>query len=125
MTQHNANTIQASTMLDVLKVMTLNLAHGRKDRWHQMLLKRRQIEEHLDHIAEVICREKPDVIALQEADGPSSAGLGQLAGQPLCAFFSLGGPRAPRQLVAAWKPRGHRGGAQEDGPHQQRPAIGA
>ena len=72
MTERSANAIDESTAVqDVLKVMTLNLAHGRRDRWHQVFLKRRQIEAHLDHVAEVICREQPDVIALQEADGPS------------------------------------------------------
>ncbi len=72
MTDSNANAIHLDTVVqDALKVMTLNLAHGRKNAWHQAFLKRRQIEAHLNDVAEVICRERPDVIALQEADGPS------------------------------------------------------
>ena len=54
-----------------LRVMTLNLAHGRKDGWHQALQKRSTIRSNLDEVAEVLRREKPDVVALQEADGPS------------------------------------------------------
>lgn len=54
-----------------IKVMTLNLAHGRGTRFHQAMLRRRTIEENLDRVAEVIRRESPDMVALQEADGPS------------------------------------------------------
>lgn len=54
-----------------LKVMTLNLAHGRADGAHQALLGREAIEENLDHVAAVLRREQPAVVALQEADGPS------------------------------------------------------
>ncbi|MEK7484881.1 MAG: endonuclease/exonuclease/phosphatase family protein [Planctomycetota bacterium] len=55
----------------LLTVMTLNLAHGRKDKEHQALLSKEEIEENLKDIAEVFKRENPDVVALQEADGPS------------------------------------------------------
>jgi endonuclease/exonuclease/phosphatase family metal-dependent hydrolase len=54
-----------------MKVMTLNLAHGRGQRWHQWLLKRAAIEANLDRVSAVLRRESPDVVALQEADGPS------------------------------------------------------
>jgi len=54
-----------------LKVVTLNLAHGRGEGFHQALQKKRSIESHLDDVARVLRRESPDVVALQEADGPS------------------------------------------------------
>lgn len=53
-----------------LRVMTLNIAHGRKHRFHQTLLWTSTIRAHLDEIAEIIRRENPDIVALQEADGP-------------------------------------------------------
>jgi endonuclease/exonuclease/phosphatase family metal-dependent hydrolase len=54
-----------------LKVLTLNVAHGRNEGPHQALQKRQRIEANLDAIAEMLLREQPDVVALQEADGPS------------------------------------------------------
>ena len=54
-----------------IKLMTLNIAHGRKDGGHQMFQKTATIKSNLDDIAAVLRREKPDVVALQEADGPS------------------------------------------------------
>jgi endonuclease/exonuclease/phosphatase family metal-dependent hydrolase len=64
-----------------MKVMTLNLAHGRGQKWHQWLLDREAIEANLTSIAAVLCRESPDVVALQEADGPSfwSGGFDHIA----------------------------------------------
>ncbi len=53
-----------------LRLVTLNVAHGRGARFHQTLLRRRTIEGHLTAIATVFDRERPDVVALQEADGP-------------------------------------------------------
>ncbi|TWU14770.1 hypothetical protein CA54_36390 [Symmachiella macrocystis] len=54
-----------------LNVMSLNIAHGRKLARHQVLLSRATIEENLADIAAVVRREEVDVVALQEADGPS------------------------------------------------------
>ncbi|NQU21099.1 MAG: endonuclease/exonuclease/phosphatase family protein [Candidatus Nealsonbacteria bacterium] len=54
-----------------ITVMTLNVAHGRKDGFHQALQKRATIEANLDRIAEAFVRQRPDVAALQEVDGPS------------------------------------------------------
>ena len=54
-----------------LKVVTLNLAHGRKDAWHQALLRRAAIQANLDEVVRILRQEQPDVVALQEADGPS------------------------------------------------------
>lgn len=55
----------------MLKVMTLNLAHGRGRGLHQWLLNRSAIEANLARVAAMLRREAPDVVALQEADGPS------------------------------------------------------
>ncbi len=54
-----------------LTVMTLNLAHGRKDGAHQALLSPETIRSNLDGVAAMLADGKPDVVALQEADGPS------------------------------------------------------
>ena len=54
-----------------LKIITLNVAHGRSDGRHQFLLKAKTIRKNLDQIAQVLVREAPDVVALQEADGPA------------------------------------------------------
>lgn len=55
----------------VLKVMTLNLAHGRKNRAAQFFKKTATVERNLGEVASVLLRETPDVVALQEADRPS------------------------------------------------------
>ncbi len=70
--------------------MTLNMAHGRKDGFSQIFQTEKEILSHLDEIADVLKREKPDILALQEADGPCAwsgnfdhvAYLAQKAGFP-------------------------------------------
>ena len=54
-----------------LKLMTLNLAHGRKDVLIQVSDRRDQRMGNLDDVAGVLRRESPDLVALQEADGPA------------------------------------------------------
>jgi len=54
-----------------LKVMTLNLAHGRKDGMNQLLQNKSQIQNNLEDIAALLNRLEIDVVALQEADAPS------------------------------------------------------
>jgi endonuclease/exonuclease/phosphatase family metal-dependent hydrolase len=54
-----------------MTVMTLNMAHGRGDSFHQLLQTTDTTLGNLDAIATMLNREQPDVIALQEADGPS------------------------------------------------------
>ena len=54
-----------------LRVMSLNIAHGRRGGPHRVFLRRRAAETNLVGIAETIRREAPDLVALQEADGPS------------------------------------------------------
>jgi endonuclease/exonuclease/phosphatase family metal-dependent hydrolase len=78
-----------------MKFVTLNLAHGRKDAWHQALLRRSTIQANLNEIARILRQEEPDVVALQEADAPSVwsgrfdhiAYLSEKAGIP---YFAMG-----------------------------------
>jgi len=54
-----------------LRLMTLNIAHGRGNDAYRLFLKGSDVEVNLDDIAAVLRREEPDIVALQEADGPS------------------------------------------------------
>ena len=54
-----------------LTVMTLNIAHGRKVWPNQMFQSGSGIKSNLDDIVTMLKREQPDLVALQEADGPS------------------------------------------------------
>ena len=54
-----------------LRVMTLNVAHGRGEAFHQLFQKSDTIARNLDEISVMLKREQPDVVALQEADAPS------------------------------------------------------
>ncbi|MGB5178993.1 MAG: endonuclease/exonuclease/phosphatase family protein [Gammaproteobacteria bacterium] len=54
-----------------LRVMTLNVAHGRGEAFHQLLQKSDTIVQNLNEISAMLKREQPDVLALQEADAPS------------------------------------------------------
>ena len=56
---------------DLLKVITLNVAHGSGNMRSPVLQKDETIMENLDKIAVVLRREGPAVTAIQEADGPS------------------------------------------------------
>ncbi len=51
--------------------MTLNAAHGRGQAVEPLGLPRETVEKSLDAIATVVNRENPDLLALQEIDGPS------------------------------------------------------
>ena len=55
----------------VLRVATLNLAHGRKDSFNQLFVGEDSHKENLDDIAEVLNKHKPHIVALQEADAES------------------------------------------------------
>ena len=54
-----------------IRVLTLNAAHGRSDGPNQLLLRRSTLRQNLDTVAALLERSGPDVVALQEADGPS------------------------------------------------------
>jgi len=55
----------------LLSVLTLNLAHGRKDALNQMLQKTSTTRRNLEEIAGFLGSSGADLIALQEADHPS------------------------------------------------------
>lgn len=55
-----------------LRFFSLNIAHGRSTATHQALLKPGTAERNVTAIADVIRNLEADVVALQEADGPSS-----------------------------------------------------
>lgn len=55
-----------------LHVATLNLAHGRGLALDQFRVPPEDFAGNIDAVAGVIRRERPDVLALQEADGPSA-----------------------------------------------------
>jgi len=78
--QQHAVMVMPTPARQHLKVMTLNVAHGRRDGFHQAFLDEAQIRANLGRIAEVARREAPDVLALQEVDGPSgwSGGFGHV-----------------------------------------------
>ncbi len=54
-----------------LRVMTVNLAHGRGPGLHQAFQNGERARENLEAVREVIRREAPQVVALQEADAAS------------------------------------------------------
>ncbi len=56
---------------DRLKVLTVNIAHGRRDGPNQLLQSEGDIRANLDELAALLRRERAAVVALQEADGPS------------------------------------------------------
>ena len=61
--------IKVSAPARQIKVITLNLAHGRKDSWHQLLLSSATIASNLLDIAVFLKQSQADIVALQEADG--------------------------------------------------------
>ena len=58
-----------------LRVLTLNIAHGRKRGPHQLLQRRRSIRANLDDVAEVIRREGPRVILRFDPERTDTAAL--------------------------------------------------
>jgi len=62
-----AGTIESA----VIRVATLNVAHGRKDGRNQMLLGEETIRTNLVEVADFLDRSEADVIALQEVDAES------------------------------------------------------
>ncbi len=69
---HFSNTTSINgQQVNMLRVMSLNLAHGRKNSSHQILLDKQQIQKNLTDISTVLKRVQPDIVALQEADDSS------------------------------------------------------
>ncbi len=55
-----------------VRIMTLNVAHGRGTAFNQILTRTAHIRRNLDAVAKLIRASDADVIALQELDAPSS-----------------------------------------------------
>lgn len=55
-----------------IRMLSVNLAHGRGNGFHQALQGEEDARRNLDAIEALIRREAPDVIAFQEADAPSA-----------------------------------------------------
>lgn len=54
-----------------LKVMTLNISHGRGDSVHRVVQGQERTMENLSAVSDVLNREAPDVVSLQEVDDNS------------------------------------------------------
>ena len=54
-----------------LRVLTLNAAHGRSDGPNQLLLGKDSFKANLEQIGDLLQMTQADIVALQEADGPS------------------------------------------------------
>ena len=54
-----------------ITVATLNIAHGRNQSAHQLLLSESQLGQNLQKIVDVLDKQNPDVVGLQEIDAPS------------------------------------------------------
>ena len=60
--------VKVSVDKSTIKVVSLNLAHGRKESFNQFLVSERKIRENLTDIVEFLKRENADIVSLQEAD---------------------------------------------------------
>ena len=65
------NETQSVSAINSIKVVSLNAAHSRSMGFHQLLQSGDKARINLDAIVEVLERENPDIVALQEVDGPS------------------------------------------------------
>jgi len=89
-TQDGGDSNDSYLFTGTLKVLTLNVAHGRKDGFNQLFLSKQTIQQNLSEISTVFKQTGADIVALQEADGPSRwsgkfnhvATLAQQAGYP-------------------------------------------
>lgn len=55
-----------------LRLLSLNLAHGWQNHPRHGMLRRQEVRRNLAELAEALQDVEPDVVALQEADGPSA-----------------------------------------------------
>jgi endonuclease/exonuclease/phosphatase family metal-dependent hydrolase len=63
--------VEGQVFTGTLKVMTLNVAHGRKDGFNQLFQSEQRIRSNLAEVAAILKLTGADIVALQEADGPS------------------------------------------------------
>ena len=55
-----------------LRILTLNLAHGRGTGFHQLVTPKAQVQANLDAVVRLIDESRAEVVALQEADAASA-----------------------------------------------------
>ena len=67
----SADNAADSLPADRIRVLSLNISHGRKTALNQLLVSKRKTYNNLDRIGAMLMDMKLDVVALQEADGPS------------------------------------------------------
>jgi len=66
------NEAKASVLTsNIIKVVSLNLAHGRKESLNQLLLSGDRIRNNLNDIAALLQQSRADIVGLQEADAAS------------------------------------------------------
>lgn len=56
----------------LLRVLTLNAAHGRRDGPNQIFLNKANFRQNLEGISRLLRASRADIVALQEVDGPSA-----------------------------------------------------
>lgn len=66
-----AGHLQPARPTPVLRIATLNMAHGRKDSLNQLFVRKNTFKHNLDDIAAVLNSYRPHIVALQEADAAS------------------------------------------------------
>ena len=64
-------TYQRAPRRSTLRLLSLNMAHGRKDSFSQFFVSEADIRQNLDDIIKFLNRQNADVVTLQEADSPS------------------------------------------------------
>ena len=64
-------TYKPAAASSTLRLLSLNMAHGRKDSFSQFFVSEADIRQNLDDIIEFLKRQNADVVTLQEADSPS------------------------------------------------------
>ncbi|WP_198013799.1 endonuclease/exonuclease/phosphatase family protein [Desulforegula conservatrix] len=57
--------------IESIKIMTLNLAHGRGVNFNQLFVSKNQIDKNINTISHALKQVQPDIAGFQEADGPS------------------------------------------------------
>ena len=67
----NQATYQPAAGSPTLRLLSLNMAHGRKDSFSQFFVSEADIRQNLEDIVEFLKRQNADVVTLQEADSPS------------------------------------------------------
>jgi len=67
----NIDAVEHTDSIESIKIMTLNLAHGRGMNFNQLFVSKKQIDENINIISHALKQVHPDIAGFQEADGPS------------------------------------------------------